>query len=175
MVFFSTQTWMGKNESMVLFITWKHRVYAEAVDLRNPMSTKNRPSNWWANHHISQYKWHTSRKNANYFEPPCRRRIEFLARTKFLLSEPKTRPNDPWSYYPESETQEKYRDLVGALNMLHILWILRHTGGIPLRFRNARLAPATDIPVQLPLNHTWMCENGKSDEVYYIDSNKVLT
>jgi hypothetical protein len=53
-------------------------------------------------------------------------------------------------------------DLVGALNMLHILWSLRHAGRIPQRFRRARLAPATNFPVQLPLNHTKMRENGKS-------------
>jgi hypothetical protein len=32
------------------------------------------------------------------------------------------------------------RDLVGAFNMLHILWSLRHTGEIPQRFRRASLA-----------------------------------
>jgi hypothetical protein len=32
------------------------------------------------------------------------------------------------------------RDLVGALNMLDILWCLRHIGRIPQRFRRARLA-----------------------------------
>jgi hypothetical protein len=45
------------------------------------------------------------------------------------------------------------RDLVGALNMLDILRSLRHTGRIPQRFRRTRLAPETNFPVQLPLNH----------------------
>jgi hypothetical protein len=44
---------------------------------------------------------------------------------------------------------------IGSCWRTYIFYVsLRHTVRIPQRFRRARLAPATNFPVQLLLNHT---------------------